>query len=58
MAKDAYDSGVTQEQRQEIRRLCQVARMPDKSGEMFTQESAARFIDEMRDKLAEQGAKA
>lgn len=58
MAKDAYDSGVTQEQRQEIRRLCQVARIPDKSGEMFTQDSAARFIDELREKLAAQGVKA
>lgn len=56
MAKDAYDSGVTQEQRQEIRKLCQQAHIPDKSGEMFTHESAARFIDEMRDKLAAQGA--
>jgi hypothetical protein len=58
MAKDAYDSGVTQEQRQEIRRLCQVARIPDKSGEMFTRDSAARFIDELREKLAAQGVKA
>jgi hypothetical protein len=55
MAKDAYDSGVTQEQRQEIRRLCQEAHVPDKSGEMFTHDSAQRFIDEMRDKLAAQG---
>ena len=56
MAKDAYDSGVTQEQRQEIRRLCQEAHVPDKSGEMFTHESAARFIEEMRNKLAARGS--
>lgn len=53
MAKDAHDSGATAEQRQEIRRLCQTARVPDKSGEMFTQESAARFIDDMRQKVSE-----
>ena len=54
MAKDAYESGVTHEQRQEIRKLCQEARVPDKSGEMFTEATAAEFIDDMRRKLAEQ----
>jgi polyhydroxyalkanoate synthesis regulator phasin len=54
MAKDAHDSGVTTAQRQEIRRLCQQASVPDKSGEMFTQESAQRFIDDMRRKVKEQ----
>ena len=53
MAKDAHDSGVTAEQRQEIRRLCQAASVPDKSGEMFTEESAQRFIDDMRQKIGE-----
>jgi hypothetical protein len=53
MAKDAHDSGVTAEQRQEIRRLCQAASVPDKSGEMFTQESAQRFIDDLRKKVDE-----
>jgi hypothetical protein len=53
MAKDAYDSGATAEQRQEIRRLCQEARVPDKSGEMFTRETAQRFIDDMRRKVEE-----
>ena len=53
MAKDAHDSGVTTEQRQEIRRLCQQAGVPDKSGEMFTQASAQRLIDDMRQKVDE-----
>jgi hypothetical protein len=53
MAKDAHDSGVTAEQRQEIRELCDAANVPDKSGEMFTQESARRFIEEMRQKVKE-----
>ena len=53
MAKDAHDSGVTTEQRQEIRKLCQDAGVPDKSGEMFTQASAQRFIDDMRRKIEE-----
>lgn len=52
MAKDAYDSGVTTEQRQEIRTLCQAANVPDKSGEM-TQETAKPFIDQMRRKIEE-----
>ena len=51
MAKDAYDSGVTAEQRQEIRRLCQEAGVPDKSGELFTHETAQRFIADMRPKV-------
>ncbi len=53
MAKDAYDSGVTAEQRQEIRRLCREAGVPDKSGEMFTRETAQSFIDDMRRKVEE-----
>jgi hypothetical protein len=51
MAKDAYDSGVTAEQRQEIRRLCHEARVPDKSGEMFTRETAQTFIEQMKAKV-------
>jgi hypothetical protein len=54
MAKDAYDSGVTQEQRREIRELCQQAQVPDKSGEMFTQETANKFIEDLKQKLADQ----
>lgn len=53
MAKDAHDSGVTAAQRQEIRRLCQAAGVPDKSGEMFTEESAQRFINDMQQKVGE-----
>jgi len=53
MAKDAHDSGVTAEQRQEIRRLCQDAGVPDKSGEMFTQETATRFIVDLKQKISE-----
>jgi hypothetical protein len=52
MAKDAYDSGVTQEQRQEIRELCQQAQVPDKSGEMFTQQTAEKFIQDLRAKIS------
>jgi hypothetical protein len=53
MAKDTHDSGVTAEQRQEIRRLCHEAGVPDKSGEMFTQTSATRFIADMKKTISE-----
>lgn len=54
MVRNAHESGVTAEQRQEIRRLCQEAHVPDKSGEMFTRETADAFILDMRRKIEEQ----
>jgi hypothetical protein len=39
---------MTDAQRDEIKRLCQETQVPDKSGELLTQEGAQRFIDDLR----------
>jgi hypothetical protein len=44
---------MTEEQRDEIKSLCQKANVPDKSGELFTEEGAQRFIDDLRKQMAE-----
>jgi hypothetical protein len=43
---------MTEAQRDELKTLCQKADVPDKSGEMLTQEGAQHFIDDLK-KLAE-----
>ena len=44
---------MTEEQRDELKTLCQKANVPDKSGEMLTQEGAQQFVDDERKQLAE-----
>lgn len=44
---------MTEEQRDELKTLCQKANVPDKSGEMLTQEGAQHFIDDLSKQLAE-----
>jgi hypothetical protein len=44
---------MTEEQRDEIKSLCQKANVPDKSGELLTQEGAQRFIDDLKKQMAE-----
>jgi hypothetical protein len=44
---------MTEEQRDEIKSLCQKANVPDKSGELFTEEGAQQFIDDLRKQMAE-----
>jgi hypothetical protein len=44
---------MTEEQRDELKSLCQKADVPDKSGELLTQEGAQHFIDELREQIAE-----
>ena len=44
---------MTEQQRQEIKRLCQEADVPDKSGELLTPEGAQHFIDNLKKQLAE-----
>jgi hypothetical protein len=39
---------MTEAQRDELKALCQKADVPDKSGEMLTQEGAQHFIDDRR----------
>ena len=44
---------MTEAQRDELKTLCQKADVPDKSGEMLTQEGAQRFIDDLKKQIAE-----
>ncbi|MET3840487.1 DUF3072 domain-containing protein [Bradyrhizobium sp. OAE829] len=44
---------MTAAQRDELKTLCQKADVPDKSGEMLTQEGAQHFIDDLKKPLAE-----
>lgn len=47
------DKLMTEAQRQEIKRLCQEAEVPDKSGELLTREGAQHFIDDLRRQQSE-----
>ena len=42
---------MTEEQRDELKSLCQKADVPDKSGELLTQEGAQHFIDDLKKQL-------
>jgi len=44
---------MTEAQRDEIKTLCAKANVPDKSGELLTQEGAQHFIDDLKKQLAE-----
>ena len=44
---------MTEEQRDEIKTLCQKADVPDKSGELLTREGAQHFIDNLKKQMAE-----
>jgi hypothetical protein len=44
---------MTEQQREEIKRLCKQADVPDKSGELLTQEGAQHFIDDLRKQVEE-----
>ena len=44
---------MTEAQRDELKTLCQKADVPDKTGEMLTQEGAQRFIDDLKKQIAE-----
>jgi hypothetical protein len=48
------EPGMTQAQRDEIKTLCHKANVPDKSGELLTQEGAQRLIDDLKKQIAEQ----
>jgi hypothetical protein len=43
---------MTEAQRDELKTLCQKADVPDKLGEMLTQEGAQHFIDDLKKQLA------
>ena len=44
---------MTDAQRDELKTLCHKADVPDKSGEMLTQEGAQHFIDDLKKQMAE-----
>ena len=44
---------LTEEQRDELKTLCQKANVPDKSGELLTQEGAQKLITDLKKQLAE-----
>ena len=44
---------MTEAQRDELKTLCQKADVPDKSGEMLTQEGAQHFIDDLKKQMVE-----
>jgi hypothetical protein len=44
---------ITEAQRDELKILCQKADVPDKSGELLTQEGAQHFIEDLKKQLAE-----
>jgi hypothetical protein len=54
MSLNAHHDPMTEEQRREIKRLCEVAAIPDKSGELLTRQGAQTIIDELREKASKQ----
>jgi Protein of unknown function (DUF3072) len=48
---------MTEAQRDELKTLCQKADVPDKTGELLTQEGAQRFIDNLKKQIAEENNK-
>jgi hypothetical protein len=44
---------MTEAQRDELQTLCARADVPDKSGEMLTEEGAQHFIDDLKKQLVE-----
>ncbi|MCA6116345.1 DUF3072 domain-containing protein [Bradyrhizobium sp. WSM 1738] len=56
MVLNAHTDPMTEEQRKELKRLCDAADIPDKSGELLTRSGAQEMIDELRRKAAEHRA--
>jgi predicted house-cleaning NTP pyrophosphatase (Maf/HAM1 superfamily) len=46
------DMPMTNAQRDEIKRLCHEAEIPDKSGELYTQQTAQALIEDLREKAS------
>ena len=47
---------MTEAQRDELKTLCQKANVPDKSGEMLTQEGAQHLIDDLKRQMVERNS--
>ena len=52
------ETPMTEAQRDEIKLLCREAEIPDKSGELYTEETAQALIDDLRRKAATAGSSA
>jgi hypothetical protein len=52
------DKPMTETQRDEMKLLCREAEIPDKSGELYTEETAQALIDDLRQKAATAGKSA
>lgn len=50
MAQKQATANLTIEQRQEIRKLCQEARVPDRSAESMTLEEYRRIVADLKEK--------
>jgi hypothetical protein len=55
MAKRDGERAMTDAQRDEIKRLCHEAEIPDKSGELYTEETAQALIEDLREKASTVG---
>lgn len=53
MALNAHSDPMTEDQRKELKRLCDAADIPDKSGELLTRSGAQDMIDELQQKARE-----
>jgi hypothetical protein len=53
MTLNAHHDPMTDAQRDEIKRLCREADIPDKSGELLTREGAQDIIDDLHRKARE-----
>lgn len=52
MPMQTSDKPMTDAQREQIKLLCREAEIPDKSGELYTQETAQALIDDLRRKAS------
>jgi hypothetical protein len=50
MTRPDGERPMTDAQRDEIKRLCHEADIPDKSGELYTEETAQALIEDLREK--------
>ena len=55
MARPDKEMPMTEAQRDEIKRLCHAAGIPDKSGELYTQQTAQNLIQDLREKASTVG---
>lgn len=53
MALNAHHDPMTDAQSAELKTLCEITNIPDKSGELLTRQGAQSVIDELREKARE-----